>query len=63
MIEHFRNYLAAGNSSPGLLIVSQGAAIGDVVEALVYLWALSNPDDLRDQVYYLPSISRHHFTR
>ena len=63
MIAHFRAHVAAGKSSPGLLIVSQGALIGDVVDALVYVWALSNPADLRDQAYYLPSLSRHFFTR
>lgn len=63
MIDHFRDHLAAGKSSPGLLIVSQGSAIGDVVEALLYVWALSDPEELRDQVYYLPSISRHVFPR
>lgn len=63
MIDHFRDHLAAGKSSPGLLIVSQGSAIGDVVEALLYVWALSDPAELRDQAYYLPSISRHFFTR
>jgi len=63
MIDHFRNHLAEGKVSPGLLIVSQGSAIGDVVEALLYLWALSDPAELRNQVYYLPSISRHRFPR
>lgn len=63
MIGHFRAHMAAGKSASGLLIVSQGAVIGDVVEALVYVWALSNPADLRDQAYYLPSLSRHFFTR
>jgi hypothetical protein len=63
MIDHFRDHLAAGKSSPGLLIVSQGSAIGDVVESVLYVWALSDPAELRDQAYYLPSISRHFFTR
>ena len=63
MIDHFRDHLAAGKSSPGLLIVSQGSAIGDVVEAVLYVWALSDPAELLDQAYYLPSISRHYFTR
>jgi hypothetical protein len=31
MIDHFRDHLAVGKSSPGLLIVSQGSAIGEVV--------------------------------
>jgi hypothetical protein len=63
MIRHFRERVAADNSGPGLLIVSQGALIGDVVEALVYVWAVSDPAELRDQVHYLPSLSRHFFTR
>ncbi|MFN0107189.1 MAG: DUF5615 family PIN-like protein [Bryobacteraceae bacterium] len=63
MLNHFRDHLAAGKSSPGLLIVSQDAAVGDVVEAVVYVWSLSDPAELRDRAYYLPSISRHFFTR
>ena len=63
LIGHFRDHLAAGKFSPGLLVVSQGSAIGDVVEAVLYVWALSDPAELRDQAYYLPSISRHFFTR
>ena len=63
MLDHLRAHLAAGKSSPGLLIVPQDASIGDVVEALVYIWALSDPRELRDQAYYLPSISRHVFIR
>jgi hypothetical protein len=38
MINHFRDRLAAGKFSPGLLIVSQGAAIGPVVEAILVIW-------------------------
>lgn len=51
-IDRFRDHLAAGKSSPGLPIVSQGSTIGDVVEAVVYVWALFNPVELRDQAYY-----------
>ncbi len=35
MLDHFRAHLAAGKSSPGLLIVPQDASMGDVIEALV----------------------------
>lgn len=63
MIDHFRDHLAEGKSIPGLLIVSQGAAIGEVVEAMVYLWALADPDEVRDQAHYLPPLSRHVFSR
>ena len=63
MLDHFRNHLVAGKSSPGLLIVSQGVSIGLVAEAIVYIWSMSNPSELRNQAHYLPSISRHVFPR
>jgi hypothetical protein len=63
MLKHFRNRLAAGKPSPGLLIVSQGAPIGLVVEAVILLWAVADPTELRDQAYHLPSLARHTFPR
>jgi hypothetical protein len=44
--------LTAEKSSPGLLIVSQDAPIGLVVEAIIVLWSVSDPAELRDQVYH-----------
>jgi hypothetical protein len=65
MLNHFRSHLTAGKSSPGLLVVSQGAPIGDVVEALVVLWSAPDPvsdrAEWRNQVHHLPSLSRHVF--
>ncbi len=63
MLHHFRNRLGDGNSSPGLLIVSQDAPIGQVVEAIIVLWSVSAPAELRNQVYHLPSLVRHIFSR
>ena len=37
MLQHFRGHLTTGKSSPGILIVSQGAPIGQVVESLIYI--------------------------
>ena len=59
MLNHFRDRLAVGKSSPGVLIVSQGAPVGLVAAAIVYIWSMSDPSELRDQAHYLPSISRH----
>lgn len=47
MLRHFHDRLKAGKSSPGLLIVAQDAPIADVVEALVILSAVADPEDLR----------------
>jgi hypothetical protein len=61
MLRHFHDRLMSGKSSPGLLIVSQSAPIGEVVEALVVLWAVALAEDLRDQVFHVPSLMRHMF--
>ena len=61
MLQHFRDRLAAGKTSPGLLVVSQAAAIGPVAESILILWSVNDSDDLRDQVYHLPSLAKHQF--
>ena len=63
MLSHFRNHLAAGKFSPGLRVVSQRAPIRDVIESLLLVWVFSDPEELRDQAYYLPSLSQHFFSR
>ena len=63
MLNHFRDRLAVGKASPGLLVVSQDAPIGPVVESLMVLWSVSDPAELRDQAYHLPSLIRHVFPR
>jgi hypothetical protein len=49
-------------SSPGLLVITQDAPIGPVVESIVILWSVSDAAELRDQAYHLPSLIRHSFT-
>jgi len=62
MLDHFRARLSAGESSPGLFVVSQGAPIGPVVGAIVLAWAASEPSEWRDQIHHhLPSLARHMF--
>jgi len=62
MLAHFSARLAAGKSSAGLFVVSQGAAVGPVVSAIVLAWSASDPSEWRDQVHHLPSLARHVFT-
>jgi hypothetical protein len=57
------SHLMARKSSPGLLVVSQSAPIGDVVEALLIIWAVTDPSELRNQAYHLPSLINHVFPR
>jgi hypothetical protein len=63
MLNHFRHHLAAGKPSPGLLIVSQRTPIVLAAESVIIFWAVTNPAELRDQAYHLPSLVRHVFAR
>ncbi len=63
MLNHFRNHLAAGKTSPGLLVVAQGTAIGVAAEAIVTMWAVTKPGELTNQAYHLPSLINHRFPR
>ncbi|MSV31940.1 MAG: hypothetical protein EXQ57_05405 [Bryobacterales bacterium] len=58
-----RGHLAAGKSSPGLLVVAQGTAIGVAADAIVAMWALTKPGELTNQAYHLPSLINHSFPR
>ena len=63
MLSHFRARLEAGKSSPGLFVVSQGAALAPVASAIVLAWSASEPSEWQNQVHHLPSLARHVFTR
>jgi len=63
MLAHFRARLEAEKSSPGLFVVSQGAPLQPVVNAIVLTWAASEPSEWRDQVHHLPSLTRYVFGR
>ncbi len=63
MIAHIRARMELEKSSPGLFVVSQGVPVLQVADAIVLVWAVSEPSDWRDQVHYLPDLSRHLFSR
>ena len=63
MIDHFRNRLEQGKTSPGVFLFSQFEPMGPIVEALVMVWAASEPVEWANQIRYLPSLSRHVFSR
>ena len=56
---HFRDRLESGESSPGVFIVSQFEPIGSVIEALLLVWAASDPVEWQYQIRHLPSLSPH----
>jgi hypothetical protein len=51
---HFRDFLTAGNRSPGVLIVPQGAPVGRVIESILLVWIASEADEWTDRIIWLP---------
>ena len=51
---HFRDFVAAGRMSPGVLIVPQDAATGAVIESILLVWIASESDEWRDRLVWLP---------
>jgi hypothetical protein len=55
MTRHYRERLAAGASNqPGLFVVSQRSAIGEIVESLLLTWTASRAEEWHDRIVYLP---------
>ncbi len=63
MTEYFRRRIGSGDSSPGLLVVSQFAPFGPVVESLCLIWADENPAQWLDRIHRLPSLRVRVFAR
>ncbi|MEO5924036.1 MAG: DUF5615 family PIN-like protein [Bryobacteraceae bacterium] len=51
---HFREFLSAGNRSPGVLIAPQGTQVAAVIESILLLWIASNEEEWQDRIVWLP---------
>lgn len=54
MPDYFHQFVAAGNRSPGLLLVPQDAPVGDVVDSLLLIWIASEAHDWVNRIEWLP---------
>jgi hypothetical protein len=54
MPRYFREFLAQGHESPGVLIVPQGTAIRTVIESILVLWHASNASEWVNRIDWLP---------
>ncbi len=54
MIGEFFGFLADGHSSPGLITVEQELDEGDAIEDLLLIFAATSPEELRDQITWVP---------
>jgi hypothetical protein len=51
---YFRAFLAAGNASPGVMIVPQGASISAVIESIIIIWIASEASEWAGRIIWLP---------
>ena len=54
MPRHFGDFLNAGGSSPGLILVPQHMPIGEVIEELLLIQGASDAEEWRDRWQALP---------
>ena len=50
---HFREFVAE-RESPGVLLIPSSRSIGAAIDGLLAVWLTWSPDDLRNQVRWLP---------
>lgn len=53
MSVHFKNFVAR-RESPGVLLIPSARSIGTAIEGLLFVWLNWAPDDLHNQVQWLP---------
>jgi predicted nuclease of predicted toxin-antitoxin system len=51
---HFGEFLMRRESSPGVFLVSQYAAIGEVIDELVLVWAASDAEEWENRIVSIP---------
>ena len=54
MPRHFGDFLQAGGSSPGVLLVPQHLPIGKAIEELVLIWSASHAKEWENRILRIP---------
>lgn len=51
---HFGRHTASYGMSPGVLIVSQRRPLGRIIEELVLIWSVSEPQEWMNRIIEIP---------
>ena len=54
MPQHLHDHLAAGHHIPGILTLKPKASLHQIIEDLLLIWDVCEPDEYRDRIEYLP---------
>jgi hypothetical protein len=58
MPTHFAKFLEAGGHVPGILMVGEDFSMAQLVEDLILIWGVSETEEWRDRLIYLPLVPR-----
>ncbi len=54
MPPHLTDHLAQGRHVPGIIVLNDKMSVGQTIEELWLIWAVSDGKEHRDQLVYLP---------
>jgi hypothetical protein len=54
MPHYFAEFIAAGNHSPGLLLIPQSVTVRSAIEELLLVWAASEASEWENRLVWLP---------
>jgi hypothetical protein len=50
MFGHFSDFLSSGSECPGVLLVSQAAAVRKAIDEIVRVWNEDTPEDMKNRI-------------
>lgn len=54
MPDHFYDFMLAGHSNPGIILVPRDLPLGRIIEDLLLIWEASTAEEYRDLITRLP---------
>ncbi|MDI6793026.1 MAG: DUF5615 family PIN-like protein [bacterium] len=54
MPRHLQEHLVKGHHVPGIFTLKPQAALGDILDDLVFIWEVAEPDEYQDQIVHIP---------
>ena len=54
MPRHLQEHVAQGHHIPGIFTLRPKASLGDVLDDLLLIWEVAEPDEYQDQIVHIP---------
>ena len=54
MPDHLADHVSAGRHVPGILLITRGHSLGEVIDDLLLIWHAADEGEFRDSIIYVP---------